>query len=218
MTRHTARRIAGFYVFLFVFTAFPAAQGTITPETTRLIEKLQVGKTSTIADIGAGSGQITSELARALGADARIYATDIDEKTLDGLRGLVAREDLQNVTVQAGAANETNLPEACCDALLVRNVYHHFGNTEAMNASLFRTLKPGGRFAVVDFPPRNGRNERRPAGERAGSSHGVTHDAVVEELRAAGFRIVEVDPKWTGGSFLVLAERPASPDGMPERP
>lgn len=209
MTRHTARRIAGFYVFLFVFTAFPGAQGKITPETTRLIEKMRVGKTSTVADIGAGAGHITSELARALGADARIYATDVDDKTLEDLRGLVSREDLQNVTVRAGDANATNLPEDCCDALLIRNVYHHFGDTEAMNASLFRTVKSGGRLAVVDFPPRNGSTERVPPGQRAGSSHGVTSAVVVEELEAAGFRVLEVDPKWTGGTFLVLAERPS---------
>lgn len=209
MTRDLARRIAGLYVFLFVFTAFPAAQGKVTPETTRLIEKLKVGQTSTVADIGAGAGQITAELSRALGPEARIYATDVNEKTLAELRELVERDSLTNVTVQPGDANATNLPEACCDALLVRNVYHHFSDPGAMNASLFRTLRPGGRFAVIDFPPRDGSTDRVPAGQRAsGSTHGVTSASVVDELETAGFRIVEVDPRWTGGTFLVLAERP----------
>lgn len=211
MTRDTARRIAGFYVFILVFTAFPAArQHDVAGETTRLIEKLKVGPSSTVADVGAGAGEVTAELSKQLGADARIYATDVNEKTLAGLRELVASRKLENVTVQTGEFEATALPERCCDAMFVRNVYHHFGNPKAMNASLLRTLKPGGRFAVVDFPHRNGAaGPVAPADRASGASHGVSSDTVVQELEAAGFRILEVVARWTGGTFLVLAERPS---------
>lgn len=209
MTRNAARRIAGFYVFLVVFSVAPAAQQPdVAGETTRLIEKLKVGPASTVADVGAGAGDVTAELSKQLGPKARIYSTDVNEKTLGALEALVATRKLDNVTVQAGELEATALPEASCDAIFVRNVYHHFGNPEAMNASLLRTLKPGGRFAVIDFPPRNGATGPVEPAERAsGPSHGVASDAVVQELEAAGFRIVEVIPRWTGGAFMVLAER-----------
>ena len=212
MTRDTARRIAGFYVFILVFTAFPAAQQQdVAGETTRLIEKLKVGPSSTVADIGAGAGQVTAELSKQLGGDARIYATDVNEKTLAGLRELVASRKLENVTVQAGEFEATALPERCCDAMFVRNVYHHFGNPKAMNASIFRTLKPGGRFAVMDgFISGKPVPLHVPPPQRSsGDTHGVSREAVVEELQAAGFRIVEVIPDWTADSFMVLAERPS---------
>jgi ubiquinone/menaquinone biosynthesis C-methylase UbiE len=210
MTPHTFRRIAGCYVFLLVFSVAPAAQQKHVPaETTRLIQVLNVGPNGTVADIGAGEGEMTVELARQLGPGSRIYSTDVNDKTLAGLRDLVAREELTNVTVVKGEFDATALPESCCDALFVRHVYHHFGNPEAMNASILRTLKPGGRFAVMDFPPRKPVKGPVPPAQRAsGDTHGVTIDTVVEELEAAGFRILDTARDWPGGLFLVLAERP----------
>ncbi|CAN5578682.1 hypothetical protein BH23ACI1_BH23ACI1_18300 [soil metagenome] len=210
MNPHLFRRLFGFYVFLLVFTVSPAAQQKHVPaETTRLIERLKLGPNSTVADVGAGEGEVTAELSRQLGPDARIYSTDVNEKTLAGLHDLVVRQKLGNVTVQAGAFEATNLPEACCDAIFVRHVYHHFGNPEVMNASILRTLKPGGRFAVMDFPPKKPVAGRVPPEQRAsGDTHGVTAQTVVQELETAGFRIVEVIRDWPGGLFMVLAERP----------
>jgi SAM-dependent methyltransferase len=83
-----------------------------------------------------------------------VYATEISEEALATLRALVAREKLSNMTVIVGAADSTNLPAACCDAILVRNVYHYFTEPEAMVRSFAAALRPGGRLAVVDFPPR----------------------------------------------------------------
>lgn len=210
MTPRTLRRLAGFYVFLVVFSVGPAAQQQdIASETQRLVELLKLGPGSTVADVGAGAGDVTAELSKQLGPGARIYSTDVNEKTLAALRDRVSSRGLDNVTVQAGEFESTNLPEACCDAIFVRNVYHHFGNPAAMNASLLRTLKPGGRFAVIDFPPRDGATGPvAPADRASGASHGVASNAVARELEAAGFRIVEVIPQWTNGTFLVLATRP----------
>lgn len=56
MNLRTLRQVTGFYVFLFVFIAAPAAQQKHVPaETTRLIELLKLGPESTVADVGAGA-------------------------------------------------------------------------------------------------------------------------------------------------------------------
>jgi ubiquinone/menaquinone biosynthesis C-methylase UbiE len=54
--------------------------------------------------------------------------------------------------VVEGGLAQTNLPDECCDAVFMRHVYHHFGDPPAMNASLFRSLKPGGRLAWTSRP------------------------------------------------------------------
>ena len=77
-----------------------------------------------------------------------------------------------------------------------------------MNASLRASLKPGGRLAIVDFPPDNG--VIAPAGRRGTEvSHGVMPETVMEELRAAGFVSVE-RLSWpsSGSYFLIVARRP----------
>ena len=88
------------------------------------------------------------------GASRGFYATDVAEEALAVLRALVARERLSNVTVIVGAAASTNLPAACCDLILVRNVYKLLSEPDEMSRSFAASLKPGGRLTVADFPPR----------------------------------------------------------------
>jgi predicted methyltransferase len=88
-------------------------------------------------------------------------------------------------------------------------VYHHFGDPPAMNASLLKSLKPGGRLAVIDFtppPPPGGEN---PPGRRGEDNHhGITLATLEKELRAAGFDIVSSDEKNRG--VTLVARRPLS--------
>lgn len=184
-------------------------QRDIAPEASRLIEVLGLARGGHVADIGAGSGEMTVELARQLGPDSLVYSTDINKERLGEISKAVAGAALENVTIVEGHATRTNLPDACCDALFVRHVYHHFGDPAAMNASIRRALKPGGRFAVMDFPPRKPVDGPVPPDKRAsGDTHGVTSEAVVAELKEAGFEILEVIPDWPGNLFLVLARSP----------
>jgi len=173
----------------------------------RLIEVLELRAGSAVADVGAGSGVLTLPMARHVGPAGRVYSTEISQERLREIREAVEAAALENVTLVEGASAAANLPEGCCDAVFMRNVYHHFGDPAAMNASLHRSLRPGGRLAVVDFTAPNGASA--PPGRRSDDgAHGVEPATVIEELAAAGFvRVREVE--WPGPrTFLVVAERP----------
>lgn len=172
----------------------------------KLIEVLEIRPGATVADIGAGSGALVPAIARHLGSSGRLYATDINADRLAELTKLAASESLDNVTVVEGAAAETKLPDASCDAIYVRLVYHHFGDPPAMNASLLRSLKPGGRIAILDFMPTS--KVSAPPGKRGeGDSHGVMPATVIDELKAAGFADVREIP-WSQPTIAVVARRP----------
>ena len=177
-------------------------------EVTRLVQVLDLRQGSVVADVGAGSGEVTVEIARQLGSESRVYSTDINQDRLSEIRAAAAKNGLSNVTVLEGDPNRTNLPDGCCDALFVRNVYHHFADPPAMNASVLRALKPGGRFAVMDFPPDGPVRDVPPDKRAAGKDHGVFRDTVAAELKAAGFDSVQVVPAWQGVAFLVLGRKP----------
>jgi ubiquinone/menaquinone biosynthesis C-methylase UbiE len=101
-----------------------------------------------------------------------VYSTDINPERLKEIRQAVEKAGLQNVTVVEGGSARTNLPDECCDAIFMRHVYHHLGDPPGMNASLLRSLKPGGRVAVVDFaliPVAARRQDAATAGRRTGS-------------------------------------------------
>lgn len=173
----------------------------------KLVEVLNIRPGSTVADVGAGGGALVPALSRAVGAAGRLYATDVNDDRLTDIRKVIASAGLANVTVLQGGAAETNLPATCCDAIFMRLVYHHFGEPPAMNASLLRSLKPGGRLAVLEFRPDSGVSAS-PGKRNEGKAHGVMPATVIEELTAAGFTDVRDIPWPSSPTFAIVAQRP----------
>jgi ubiquinone/menaquinone biosynthesis C-methylase UbiE len=205
-------RLCGFAILVCLLFVQPSieAQSGLASEVSRLVQLLELSQESTVADLGAGSGEVSIEIARQLGPRARVYSTDINSTRLGEIRKAAAAAGLTNVTAIEGAPAATNLPDECCDAIFVRYVYHHFGDPPAMNGSILRSLKPGGRFAVMDAGPRNVTGTVPPSERASGDKHGVVKETVVEELKAAGFEIVQIVPDWPGNLFLVLGRKTAN--------
>lgn len=180
-------------------------------EVPRLVELLQLKPGMTVADVGAGFGAWTVTFGKWTGPAGRVYATDVGEKQLAFLREYTKKEGLTNVTVLAGAPNSTNLPANCCDAILIRDAYHHLTQPHDILKSMASALKPGGRLAVIDFPPRP--NSEVPDGVPANRrGHGVPPDVVAEEAKAAGFAIVSMNQQWSAQSqpadlFLIVLRK-----------
>ena len=169
----------------------------------KLVEVLELKPGMTVADVGSGFGAMTVVLGHWIGS-GRVFATDITEHALRQTREYVKKEGLTNVTVIEGAEAATNLPDACCDAIFLRNVYHHITAVDAFNRSLVASLKPGGRLAIIDFEDRRG--GRIPKGVPANrGGHGVPPGIVVDELTTAGLTHIRTAEKWPPGEPTFLA-------------
>lgn len=209
------RTVAAIAVTLLLSLAATAQQTGLTDaqiktaeaEVPQLVTLLELKPGMTVADVGAGFGAWTTRFSSWIGPNGRVYATDVGAPQLTALRETVQRERLANVTVIEGVAASTNLPALCCDAILVRDAYHHFTQPADMVRSLAAALKPGGRLAVIDFPPRP--SSEVPAGVPANrGGHGVPPEVIEEEIGAA-LRHVRTIAKWAPDSqpaslFLVL--------------
>ncbi len=106
-----------------------------------------------VADVGAGHGEMTVVMARLVGPRGRVYSTDIDPHALYKIRAAIKSAGLDNVTVLRATANNTKLPENCCDVIFLSRVYHHLTDPVDTDRSLCRALRPGGSLAVLDFRP-----------------------------------------------------------------
>jgi precorrin-6B methylase 2 len=180
-------------------------------EVPRLMELLELKSGMAIADVGAGFSAWTTRFGKAIGPNGRVFATEIGAPQLTALRDNVAKEGLTNVTVIEGTPTSTGLPAGCCDAVLVRDAYHHFTAPNEMVRSLAAALKPGGRLAIVDFPPRP--NSTVPAGVLANrAGHGIPPEVVVQEVSTV-LTHVRTSTSWSPSSepndlFLVLFRKP----------
>jgi len=156
-----------------------------------------------VADIGAGDGQFSFEAAARVMPTGRVYATEIDEEKLKELRSEVKRRNLTNVTVVTSKEADTGLADGCCDAIFLRRVYHHLTKPAEFDARMVAALRPGGRLAIIDFPPRAGLDnvEGIPA-NRGG--HGIAQKLVVEELTSAGLKMEREVKDWPSDDYCVI--------------
>ena len=164
-----------------------------------------------IADVGAGEGEIGFATSSVVGQGGKVYLTELDEQKLVALKKVAEARKLTNVVVLKAAEKETRLPDNCCDAIVVRRVYHHFTAPREMDASLLRSLKPGGLLAVIDFPPRKSLSESDPVkgvpSNRGG--HGIPKKILVDELTAAGFGVYKEIDDWPDDDYLVIFRKPS---------
>ncbi|MGC2765294.1 MAG: methyltransferase domain-containing protein [Candidatus Acidiferrum sp.] len=164
----------------------------------------------TIADVGAGKGEIGIAAAAVVGESGKVYLTELDEKKRKELEQTVQAKGLKGVAVVQGAEKETKLPDSCCDEIVLRRVYHHLTAPAEMDASLLRSLKPGGEIAVIDFAPRKWLSESEPVkgvpANRGG--HGIPQKILIEEMTAAGFTVDQVVNDWPDG-YCVLFRKAA---------
>jgi ubiquinone/menaquinone biosynthesis C-methylase UbiE len=201
MNRKRLWLVFGAWAALGVFAA--GMRGDAADEMKRLAALMEWKAGTIAADIGAGDGRYTFAAVEHVGAAGKVYATEIDTKKLAELRSEVAKRKLQNVIVVESKEADTNLPAACCDAIFLRRVYHHLTKPAEFDAQLVRSLKPGGRLAIIDFPPRAGLDPVEGVPSNRGG-HGIPQKIVIEELTAAGLQVEKVVNDWPEDDYCVL--------------
>lgn len=179
------------------------AKADAADEIKRLAALMEWKPGTIVADIGAGDGRYSFAAAQHVGASGKVYATEIDAEKLAKLKTEIKKRNLQNVTAAESKEADTNLPSACCDAIFLRRVYHHLTKPAEFDANIVRSLKPGGRLAIIDFAPRPGLEPVEGVPSNRGG-HGIPQKIVIEELTAAGLQLEKVVDDWPEGSYVVL--------------
>jgi SAM-dependent methyltransferase len=105
-----------------------------------LATELRLGPGRTVVDLAAGTGKLTRLL-------TPTGATVIAVEPVDEMREALTRTT-PGAGVRAATAERTGLPDASADAVTVAQAFHWFDGPAAL-AEIHRTLKPGGKLAVI---------------------------------------------------------------------
>jgi ubiquinone/menaquinone biosynthesis C-methylase UbiE len=192
-------RPAGLFALGLFFVASAMAHDLVT-EADQVAQLMNLQPGMKLADVGAGDGEFGEELARRVGKLGHVYLTEVDDGELKKLRKRLKKSELANMSLVEGEADDTQLPDACCDAILLRYVFHHMSHPSEMRSSLRRALRPGGLIVVI---------------EKDESGHGIPADDLADDMRSAGFEVVSRHPGWGGhgddyGLVFRIAESTAS--------
>ena len=108
-----------------------------------IARELGLGPDTTIADLGAGTGILTRQLAP---TGTRIVAIDPSEPMLEAARAELEAGD--RIEYRVASAEETGLPDASVDGIVAGQAFHWF-DPERARVEFARILEPEGWVALV---------------------------------------------------------------------
>ncbi len=100
-----------------------------------------------VLDLGCGGGHASFAVAPVV---EKVIAYDIAAEMLDVVASAARERGLDNLAVRQGSADRLEFPDASFDLVCTRFSVHHWRNLPQALAEVFRVLKPGGRFIVID--------------------------------------------------------------------
>jgi predicted methyltransferase len=153
-----------------------------------------------VAEIGAGRGYTTELIARAVGPTGTVYAQNPPAFLASFLKTAVPERMARPINAKVIAAARdfaAPLPDDAknLDEVVSVAIYHDIVGMDvdrhAMNQAIFKALKPGGVYVVIDSSARAG------AGiSEVKTLHRIDEAFVRSELEAAGFKVE------SAGAFL----------------
>lgn len=160
-------------------------------------------------DISAARGYTTELLARAVGPTGRVYAQSPrpSPALLDRTK---ARPWIEPYQASFDKPVPPNVSEGQLDLVTLMFNYHDFGHMgvdrAAVNAAVFRALKPGGIYVIADHSGRPGTGI-----SEAGTLHRIEESFLQREVEAAGFRLVGRGDFYANPADPRTAAEPAFP-------
>jgi len=148
-----------------------------------------------VADIGAGSGYMSTRLAR------RVGPNDLQPSLLQILKSKLQQEHLSNVELVLGNEGDARLPTSAIDLALLVDVYHELSQPQRMLQSIRRALKPDGRLVLVEY-------RKEDPGIPIAELHRMSVADARAEVEAEGFtfdKAIEQLPR----QHIIVFRRPA---------
>ena len=116
-----------------------------------LLRELKLKPTDVVADIGAGTGFFSFQLAKRV-PRGEVLAVDIQPEMIAALQENKQKLRVRNVRPMLGTTTNPALPADSVDVVLIVDAYHEFDHPREMGRAIRRALRPGtGRLALVEY-------------------------------------------------------------------
>jgi SAM-dependent methyltransferase len=161
----------------------PDRETTEQPE--KVLDALHIAPGSTVADIGAGTGYYSLRLAKRVGPQGRVLATDIQAEMLSRLRANMKKTGITNIEPILCTPTDAKLPAGQLDLALMVDVYHELARPEETIAQVRRALKPHGRLVLIEYRGEDPAVPIKP-------EHKMTLRQVREEIEPLGFQVQHI--------------------------
>ena len=103
-----------------------------------------------MVDYGCGPGRYIAEASRRVGPRGKVYAIDVHELAIAGVRKMIAMHNLTNVIPVLAKGYNSGLPDHVADLIYALDMFHSVKDPMALLAELRRIVKPSGTLILED--------------------------------------------------------------------
>lgn len=147
----------------------------------RTIGNMDLKPSSIVADIGAGTGFYTFQIAPKV-PEGKVYAVEVQDRFVKALKERQEKEGAENVIVVKGDSQQINLPDSSLDIALMVDVYHELAYPVELLQAIHQALKPDGRLLLLEY-------KAEDPNVRIRALHKMSAAQIKKELEANGFRL-----------------------------
>ena len=159
-----------------------------------IVDQLDIGQKSQVADFGCGSGFFSFEFAKRVGAEGVVYAFDILPAALEAVTSRAKILNLSNVITKRANLEKENgsgLDPQSMDWVVIKDILFQNKNKKLILGEASRVLKTGGHAILMEWDPKKslvGPNvELRVSPDELRSLVESANLAVEKELNVGGF-------------------------------
>jgi demethylmenaquinone methyltransferase/2-methoxy-6-polyprenyl-1,4-benzoquinol methylase/phosphoethanolamine N-methyltransferase len=178
-----------------------------------IIEMAKIERGDKILDVGCGSGNLTLTAKSYVGQSGSVCGVDASPEMIDVARKKAERKGF-DASFGLGLIEQLPYPDSTFDVVISRLVIHHLPvNLKQKGVvEIFRVLKPGGRFILVDFKLPTNRILARLVSSLVGHNMMVQSsiERLIPTLTATGFQDVDFGPTRSMFLAFVSGKKPES--------
>ncbi len=155
-----------------------------------------------ILDVGAGRGAVAMRVLRST-EGVEVYAVDPNEKRISS-----AQRDFPELKSSVAGAEGLPFPDSFFDKAFTTMALHHYSDLDSALREIWRVLKPGGSFVILEVDPRSPKGRLFRLFGRIDGEHMNLMSAGQLASRvgaAAGFKITRSASR--GSDYLIQATR-----------
>jgi len=165
-----------------------------------MLDALKIPKGATVADVGAGVGYTSLRIAKRVGENGTVYATDLQPEMIATLKENAKLAGAKNIKPLLCTVKDTKLPDGKIDLVIMVDVYHESSDPEATLTGVRKALKPGGRLVLIEFRGEDPEVPIRP-------EHKMTLKQARLEVEPMGFVFKEC-PEFLPWQHIIVFEKP----------
>ena len=176
----------------------------------QVMDELGIHAGSFAADVGCGRGYFTFRMAQRVGPTGKVFAVDLRQGLIEGIRKRAAAEGLKQIQAIQSQPSDPELPGVRLDVVFAMNTFHEWRQYNAMLSHIYKALKPGGLFALIDGAARPGHSR-----EHYYAEHRMPESMERANVLHAGFVFLRQEPGFTQPDdqkhfYFLVFQKPAA--------